>query len=60
MTSALTKSYVNTEDPEHPVQDNLVMYQTFEKAKNDGFVGKIVNLQTGKTATTLEILDKVL
>ena len=60
MTTPRAKSYVNTHDPEHPVQEDLVMYEHFEKARRDGFVGEIVNLETGRTTTTIEILHKVL
>ena len=59
MTSPVTKSYVNAQDTEYPVQEDLVMHQLFDKARRDGFVGEIVNLETGNRATTIEILDKV-
>ena len=60
MTSTtLTKSYVNTHDPHHPVQEDLVIYELFEKAKEDGFVGELVNMETKERMTTTEVLKKV-
>lgn len=60
MAAPLTKSYVNGYDPENPVLEDVVFYQLFEKAKKEGFVGEVVNLENGERMTTLQILDKVL
>ena len=55
----LTKSYINTHDPEHPIQDDLVIYQLFEKARKDEVVGEIVNMETKERWTTVEVMKKV-
>lgn len=60
MTSKLlTKSYVNSHDVEHPVQEDLTMYPLFEKARKEGVVGEIYNLETDQRMTTTEIMKKV-
>ena len=55
----LTKSYINTHDPEHPIQEDLVIYQLFEKARKDEVVGEIVNMETKERWTTVEVMKKV-
>ena len=55
----LTKSYINTHDPEHPIQEDLVIYQLFEKARKDGVVGELLNLETKERWSTTEIMNKV-
>jgi len=59
MSEPLTKSYVNTHDPEHPVQEDLVLYQLFEKARKEGHDGELVNLETMERMTASQIHHKV-
>lgn len=55
----LTKSYVNSHDAKYPVQEDLVLSQLFEKARDNGFVGELYNLESKERTTTIEILRKV-
>ena len=55
----LEKSYVRNYSTELPIQEDLVLYQTFQQARDEGYVGEIINLETGETVTTLQIMDKV-
>jgi len=59
MSEPLTKSYVNTHNPEHPVQEDLVLYQLFEKARKEGNDGELVNLETMERMTASQIHHKV-
>ncbi|XP_067951428.1 putative acyl-CoA synthetase YngI [Watersipora subatra] len=58
MSKPLTKSYVNATDPSHPIQEDLVLYELFERARKRGVVGEVVNLETNRRFTTTEILVK--
>ena len=55
----LEKSYVRNYSTELPIQEDLVLYQTFQQARDEGYVGEIINLETGENVTTLQIMDKV-
>ena len=57
--AGLTKSYVNTHNPDCPVREDLVMREHFEKAVRDGHVGEVVTLETGERRSSTEILAKV-
>jgi len=59
MSEPLIKSYVNTHDPEHPVQEDLVLYQLFEKARKQGNDGEFVSLETMERMTASQVYDKV-
>lgn len=54
----LTKSYVDTRNPKKPDKD-ITLYQIWDEARENGFVGSILNLETGEKMTNLEILDLV-
>ncbi|XP_067951436.1 putative acyl-CoA synthetase YngI [Watersipora subatra] len=58
MSGPLTKSYVDATDPSHPIQKDLVLYELFERARERGVVGEVVNLETNRRFTTTQILDK--
>lgn len=59
-TEPLTKSYVNTHDVEHPLQENLTIYPLFGNARKEGVVGEIYNMETEQRMTTTEIMEKVI
>jgi len=59
MSEPLTKSYVNTHDPEHPVQEDLVLYQLFEKARKEGNDGELLSLEDMGRMTASQVYDKV-
>jgi len=59
MSEPLTKSYVNTHNPEHPVQKDLVLYQLFEKARKEGNDGELVSLEDMGRMTASQVYDKV-
>ena len=54
----LTKSYYDRRDPKYPTLD-VTLYSLWDNAKKNGFVGDILNLETGERMTNLEILDLV-
>ena len=54
----LKKSYVDTRNPKKPARD-IAFYKLWDEARNNGFVGNILNLETGERMTNLEILDLV-
>ena len=54
----LTKSYFDRRDPKNPTLD-VTLYSLWDNAKKNGFVGDILNLETGERMTNLEILDLV-
>lgn len=54
----LTKSYVRRTDPKNPIRD-VTLYQLWDEARDDGFVGSILNLETGERMTNLEIFALV-
>ena len=56
----LEKSYVSTYSSEFPVQNDLTLYQLFQRARENGDVGEIINLETGESLTTTHIMDKVI
>ncbi|XP_067950475.1 putative acyl-CoA synthetase YngI [Watersipora subatra] len=58
MSGPLTKSYVDATDPSHPIREDLVLYELFERARERGVVGEMVNLETNRRFTTTEILGK--
>ncbi|XP_067950479.1 putative acyl-CoA synthetase YngI [Watersipora subatra] len=58
ISGPLTKSYVDATDPSHPIQKDLVLYELFERAREKGIVGEVVNLETNRRFTTTEILEK--
>ncbi|XP_067951438.1 putative acyl-CoA synthetase YngI [Watersipora subatra] len=58
MSEPLTKSYVDATDPSHPIQEDLVLYELFERARERGVVGEVVNLETNRRFITTEILEK--
>ncbi|KAF6019736.1 hypothetical protein EB796_021964 [Bugula neritina] len=58
MSEPLTKSYVNTHDPEHPVQEDLVLYQLFEKARKEGNDGELLSLEDMGRMTASQVYDK--
>ncbi|XP_067951435.1 putative acyl-CoA synthetase YngI [Watersipora subatra] len=58
MSEPLTKSYVDATDPSHPIQEDLVLNELFERARKRGVVGEVVNLETNRRFTTTEILEK--
>lgn len=60
MKAKLEKSSVNNYSKEFPVLDDIVLYQVFDDARKDGFVGEIVNLHTGECSTTIELMQKVI
>ena len=59
MMPVLTMSYVNTHDPQNPVQEELVMGTLFEKALREVADGEVVTLETGERRSRREILMKV-
>ena len=52
-------SYVNTHDPQNPVQEELVMGMLFDKALREVADGEVVTLETGERRSRSEILMKV-
>ncbi|XP_067951431.1 putative acyl-CoA synthetase YngI [Watersipora subatra] len=58
MLGPLTKSYLDATDPSHPIQEDLVLYDLFERARERGVVGEVVNLETNRRFTTTQILEK--
>lgn len=54
----LTKSYFKRIDSKNPIRD-VTLYQLWDEARKDGFVGSISNLETGERMSTVEILDLV-
>ena len=52
-------SYVNTHDPQNPVQEELVMGKLFEKALREEADEEVVTLETGERRSRSEILMKV-
>lgn len=59
MELPLSKSHLNTYDADHPVREDLILCQLFEEARISGWVGELVNLETGSRMKTTELLDKV-
>lgn len=59
MSAPLTKSYVNTCDPDKPVCTNLVMNDLFEQTKEAARKTLMVNMDTGERVINLSLLDKV-
>ena len=54
----LTESYVDTADPKNPTQD-ITLYELFDRARRDGYIGEIINLESGERMTNLDILNMV-
>lgn len=54
----LTKSYYDRRDPKYPTRD-ITLYQLWDEAKNKGYVGDLLNLETGERMTNLELLELV-
>lgn len=59
MTAPLEKSYVNNYNPLHPVREDVVLYQLFREAREQGHVGEIVNLENDERISTTDLMDKV-
>lgn len=59
MEFPLTKSYVSTINPEHPVNENLRLHDLIREAQDKDVKGEIVNLQNNVRMSTAEILKKV-
>ena len=48
----LTESYVDTADRENPTQD-ITLYELFDRARRDGYIGEIINLESGERTVIL-------
>ena len=54
----LEKSYNDTRNPLKSDKD-ITLYQLWDEARKSGYVGNILNLETGERMTNLEILNLV-
>lgn len=54
----LSKSYVDTRNPKKPYEDTIP-YRLWDEARKKGFVGNILNIETGEMMTNVALLDLV-
>ena len=53
------KSYVDLRNPTKWPDRDITMYQLWDEARQNGFVGSMLNLETGERMTNLELLNMV-
>ena len=58
-TFPLMKSYVDLRNPTKWPDRDITMYQLWDEARQNGFVGSMLNLETGERTTNLELLNLV-